>query len=207
MIYQYKLGPMENFVYLIVDEATKEAAIVDPAWDVHYVLKQAEEMGAKVTKILLTHGHFDHVNNLDSAIEATNAPVYLSEHEAEELTPDVPLNRLKDQDELNIGEIRVKVHTTPGHSPGGVCFEFDNTLLTGDTIFIQGCGRCDFEYSDPEKMSESLDKIRALPDSLNVYAGHDYGDTKTATLGTLKEENLYLKAASRRDFIHKRVGL
>lgn len=209
MIYQFPLGPMDNFVYLIVDPQTQEAAIVDPAWDAPYVLRQAEDMGAKVTQIFLTHAHFDHVNHLDKAIELTQAPVYLSAYETPSLIPPVDYIPLKDQDVLHVGKIPFKVHTTPGHTPGGVCFESPEDLITGDTVFIQGCGRCDFPYSSPDDLFESLKKIAQLPDHLNVYAGHNYGHAPTDTLGRIKHSNIYLSGVSlsKEVFFSRRFGL
>ncbi len=108
--------------------------------------------------------------------------------------------------DITLGNETIKILHTPGHSPGGQCFYNAPHLITGDTLFVNGCGRCDLPGSDPEAMFNSLHEIIGkLPDDTIIYSGHNYGDPPTDTLGNQKKTNPYLKLEKEK-FLRLRAG-
>ena len=219
---QLELGPMMNFVYLIGCAETREAAVVDPAWDVQSILRIAEESDLKINRIFLTHGHPDHVNGLETLLEATDAKVHMHADEMDYMRqvaalfcmPVEFMNRrsgnfqtISDGDEILVGNLPVQFLHTPGHTPGSQCFLVEKNLVSGDTLFINACGRVDLPGGDPEKMWWSLNhKLRALEDDTILYPGHNYSDKPTATMGEQKRTNPYLKYSSLDHFIRDMGG-
>ncbi len=209
LVKQYQLGPMDNFLYLLGDPSTKEMAIVDPAWDVPFLLSEVERLGYKLTKTFLTHAHHDHVNGLAELQSICKVPTYVSKHELplftaklKDLTPIAPNAKLP------LGNIVFDALYTPGHSPGCQIFLADGHAICGDLIFVHGCGRCDLPGSDPKAMYDSLyNVLMKLPDSTMVYCGHDYGETPTGTIGGLKKTNPYLQCSSLDEFLSDRMGI
>lgn len=205
---QFELGPMRNLSYLIGDTATRKGAVIDPGWDADVLLDRLEADGFKLDQVWLTHGHYDHAQEVGAVLARASVPVYLSEKEMPALTPDVPeLRRTKDGEQLVLGKLSALCIHTPGHTPGGQCFLLDKTLFTGDTLFINGCGRCDLGGSNVEDMYDSLyRKLWALPDDVMVYPGHHYGAVSSDTLGRQKQTNRFLKAENKESFIRIRMG-
>ena len=185
---------MANFVYLVGDKKTKECAVVDPAWDVDAVLKEAEADGMKVTAGLLTHTHFDHSNGVEELIRKTNCKVYVHENEAKFLE-EVKKNVVKthEGDKIRIGNIELTVLHTPGHTEGAQCFLGDGFLISGDTLFAGACGRCDLPGGDERKMAESLRRLSELDEKTKVYPGHAYGDDPSSTIGHEKKHNPFMR--------------
>lgn len=208
LIHQVEIGPAQNFIYFVGDPISQQMAIVDPAWDVPFIQQEATRLGYTIAAIWLTHGHQDHINGVAELHAAHPVPVYISRHEAPQLRPDVPeLQELEDGDELQLGDLRFAVIHTPGHSPGGQCFLCQGHLIAGDTLFIDGCGRCDLTGSDVEAMYQSIHgKLTKLPDETRIYPGHNYGPTPTDTLGHQKQTNRFLRATDKAAFIQERMG-
>ena len=206
---QMEIGPMENFQYFLGDARTKEIAVVDPAWDVDYLCGQADENGYIIKSVFLTHGHPDHVNGLNDLLKRHNVLAYISKHELAVLKPrHKNIVEVDDHAVLTIGRIQFECLYTPGHSPGCQCFKYGNVLISGDAMFIDGCGRCDLPGSDPQKMYHSLyDVIMKLPDDTLIYPGHNYGPTPFATLASQKQTNPYLTCRSMKEFLVTRMGL
>jgi len=206
-IHSLQLGHMKNLVYVLIDEATNKAAVVDPAWDVPAIINLLNEHDAQLELILLTHCHFDHIEGLESLLLHKSVPVYLS---SKELLQDYPkglaLTFLDDGDSVQLGETLFQVTHTPGHSVGSLCYYAAPHLITGDTLFVEGCGRCDLSGSDVNSMYDSLNWIKSLPDDTIIYPGHDYGKTRTASLGDLKQSNRFLKCPDKDSFIKERMG-
>ena len=208
LIQQYEIGPLNNYLYLLGDPATKEMAVVDPAWDPDFLSGEAKRLGYTITKVFLTHAHTDHVNGLKRIQELyPNIPTYISKHEAPFLTKNlVNLTTIEDKATLNIGNILFNVIHTPGHTPGCQCFLAQSQLIAGDTLFIDGCGRCDLPGGDAKVMYNTLyNIIKKLPDTTTVWPGHNYGPTPTATIGEQKRSNPYLQASNLAEFIGERM--
>jgi glyoxylase-like metal-dependent hydrolase (beta-lactamase superfamily II) len=184
-------------------------AIVDPAWDVDFLGREAKRLGYKITKVFLTHSHPDHVNCLDKLLSMHQVPVYISKYEVPAFRPRVQgLVEVTEKDKISVGRINFDVLYTPGHTPGCQCFMAPGGLITGDTLFINGCGRCDLPGSDPKKMYNSLYNIlMKLPDETVVYSGHNYGPTATDTIGNQKQTNPYLQCNNLKEFLVERMGL
>jgi hydroxyacylglutathione hydrolase len=191
---QIAVGPMQNFSYLIGDETSKEAAIVDPGWDTEKLLSEAKKFSLNVRYILITHSHYDHVQKVKDLFDATDAEVYIQKDDSEEVKNlGVDKIRIVDEgDAINIGKIEVKVLHTPGHSPGSVCYLLDNKLITGDTLFVGNIGRTDLPGGDPKVMSETLRRLKKLDEGIEVYPGHDYGATKSSTIRHEKKTNPHM---------------
>lgn len=184
-IHTLKIGTMENFVYLIQDHSSHRTAVIDPAWEIPPIIELVNRNGLQLTDILLTHSHYDHVNALDKLLLQYNqAEVHLSKSEAEFWNN--PLlktpNLHQDGDVIQLGDTAIVVLHTPGHTPGSVCFYLTGHVLTGDTLFVYGCGRCDLAGGDLQQMSQSLRRLAKLPPDTVVHPGHHYADHPTSTI-------------------------
>ena len=161
----------------------------------------------KINKIILTHSHYDHVQKADELASKTNAAVYFHEDDGNEIkrairNPNIKLHKLKDNDEIKLGKIKIKVIHTPGHSPGAVCLLFESRLITGDTLFVNAIGRTDLPGGDALKLFESLQNLKKLNDDVEVYPGHDYGDVPSSTIGNEKKTNPYFKCSTKEQFLN-----
>ena len=205
LVHQLALGAMDNFVYVIEDDISKSCAIVDPAWDVTAIIECIQSRELELVYILLTHGHFDHTDGLADCLAYKEVPVYMSKQELPKLIPNQQnLIFTNDNDVIPFGSNRIKIMHTPGHSPGGQCFYIDDHLITGDTLFINGCGRCDLGGSSIDGMYESLERIKSLPDDTLIYPGHHYDDKPIDTLINQKKTNRFLLCQNKDEFIRKR---
>lgn len=206
---QMEVGPMGNFLYFLGDSAAKEIAVVDPAWDVDFLCAQADGEGYTITAVFLTHGHPDHINGLKELLSRRDVPVYISRHEPALYKPKhTNIVEVEDRQSIRVGNISFECILTPGHTPGSQCFKCGDALLTGDTLFIDGCGRCDLPGGNPKKMYDSLyNTILKLPDSTMIYPGHNYGSKPFATLASLKKTNPYLSCRSLEEFLQGCMGM
>jgi len=206
-IHTLELGPMENFVYLIHDHASNRAAVVDPAWDVPEVLALAASKGMKITDILLTHSHHDHINGIGEVLDRHDAQLHLMKAEAQfwNAVPDMPTLH-HGGDTIDLGETAIKTLLTPGHTPGSACYHVGNDLITGDTLFVFGCGRCDLSGGDPEQMYVSLKNMAdRLPAGTLVRPGHNYALKATVTMEEQLEGNPFMHFDNSDDFTHYRM--
>ena len=206
IIEQIQIGPMQNFTYLVGSRTTREVAVVDPAWDIDSLFEHIAGKGYTLTAALVTHYHPDHVGGslgghdiegVAQLIARQGVKIYTHKHEAEGVrrvtgVSESDLVRVDSGDKLEIGEIEVEFLHTPGHTPGSQCFRVRNTLVSGDTLFINGCGRVDLPGSDPEDMYHSLQRLKALPDDTLLLPGHNYAHVPNATMGETKAQNTYL---------------
>ncbi len=208
---------MQNFTYLIGDPTTREAIVVDAAWDIPMIVHTAEQDGFTITKALVTHYHQDHlggdfagfhIQGAAELLEQVKAKVYIHKAEAPFLGRLAGLSasdmvKVESGDTTTVGNITVTFIHTPGHTPGSQCFLVENRLVAGDTLFINSCGRVDLPGSSPEDMYYSLQRLAALTDDTVLYPGHNYADKPFATLGEQKRHNMYLRLSrqSLQDFL------
>ncbi len=200
---QMLVGPLDNFLYFLGDADTKEIAVVDPAWDVDFLCEKAEKSGFKITAVFLTHGHDDHVNGVETLLSRHDVPVYVSKYEAKPKHKNII--KIENYQKLKVGNIEFECIHTPGHTSGSQCFKYKNILITGDVIFIDGCGRCDLAGGDASQMYNTLyDVLMKLSDDTVLYTGHDYGPTPFATLKSQKKTNPYLRCKDKNEFLRHR---
>ena len=206
---QVELGPMGNYVYFVGDRNTREVAVVDPAWDVDRIVAVAQENDLTISKILITHSHFDHINGVEDLLNRTKARVYIHKAEAEFMRAVWPdLVRVESGETTTLGDVEITFIHTPGHTPGSQCFLVQNTLVSGDTLFIGACGRCDLPGSSPEDMYASLtQKLMQLDERTLVFPGHNYAQKPYSTIGDEKRSNPYLQFQSLQDFLRRGMGI
>lgn len=207
IIEQIEIGPMQNFTYLVGSRSTREVVIVDPAWDIDGLVRHIAERDYQLKGALVTHYHPDHcggsmgghsIEGISELLEKQGLKIYVHTEEADGLKKvtgisDTDLVRVASGDTLSIGDVDVEFLHTPGHTPGSQCFRIKETLVSGDTLFINGCGRVDLPGSNTEDMYRSLKKLAALPDDTLLLPGHNYGHVPNATMGETKQQNTYLK--------------
>ena len=208
-IHALELGRMSNFIYLIHDHATDRAAVVDPAWDVPAILALAERQGLRITDILLTHSHFDHINGVDSLLGHSDAQLHLLRAEAAFWNRHSDLPTLHDGgDRIALGQTEIEILHTPGHTPGSACYRLGDQVLTGDTLFVFGCGRCDLRGGNPEQMHQSLRRLgERLPGDTLIRPGHNYGVTPTSTMIEQLAGNPFLHFDDAPGFVEYRMHL
>ncbi len=206
-IHALELGPMENFIYLIQDHASGRAAVVDPAWEVPQILALAERLGVRISDILLTHSHHDHINGIEEVLAASDAQLHLLKPEAEFWGQHLDLPTLHHGgDRIRVGETEIEVLHTPGHTPGSACYRVGDDLITGDTLFVYGCGRCDLRGGDPEQMFQTLnDLVHKLPEDTCIHPGHNYSVAEVSTLREQIEGNPFLHFDDLKRFTHYRM--
>tara|TARA_Y100001970_G_scaffold11330_1_gene13166 strand:+ start:1523 stop:2197 length:675 start_codon:yes stop_codon:yes gene_type:complete len=204
---QLLVGPMDNFIYLVGSKSTREVAIIDPAWDIDALLMHIKEKDLKLTSVLVTHYHPDHIGGgmgghsiegIAELLEKDPVKIFVHKLEAEGVkkvtgVSDIDLNIVESGDHLTIGENDIEFLHTPGHTPGSQCFKVNNNLVSGDTLFVQGCGRVDLPGSNSEDMFHSLQKLSALPNETILYPGHNYSAEPYESMERVKEINTYLR--------------
>ncbi|MDM8562172.1 MBL fold metallo-hydrolase [Candidatus Marithioploca araucensis] len=218
-IHALELGQMQNFIYLIQEHSSKQVAVVDPAWEIPKVVALVEHQGYKISDVLLTHSHHDHTNGLTELLKTCDAQVHLLEAEAQfwdrgksfceqNFCLDHQLDKPKlhqDGDTIQLGKIQIDVLHTPGHTPGSACYCLYEHLITGDTLFVSGCGRCDLNGGDPEQMYYSLKRLAALPPRTVIHPGHNYGNKPSSTIAEELKSNPYMQFDNVTDFVRQRM--
>ncbi|HZH02845.1 MAG TPA: MBL fold metallo-hydrolase [Myxococcaceae bacterium] len=204
------VGPMKNFVYLLGAVDAAEAAVVDPAWDLDAILSAAHEDGRVVTCAIATHGHNDHINAAPELVARLKVPVYAQRAEIE-VTPNLErlgsaLRPLEPGSRISVGSLQIRALHSPGHTPGAQCLVCGGAVFTGDTLFVNGCGRCNFPQSDVHQMYRTLtERLGVLPNETRVFPGHDYGDIPVSTLGRERAQNPYLRFPDEASFVAYRM--
>jgi len=189
---QIPVGPMMNFAYLIGAKRGNDAVLIDPSWDAKKLIHTAKDEKRKIVALLATHTHFDHVNALEDVANKLRVPVYVHEMEKNNIPNKLDIHTTKDGSTIEEAGLKIKCLHTPGHTPGSQCFLAEDTLFTGDTMFIGGCGRVDLEGGNPEQMVNSLVRLGSLSGNIIVYPGHDYGNAPLSTIEEQRRTNPYM---------------
>jgi len=196
-VHQLQVGNMQNFTYILEDEKTGEAVLVDPSWDLDAVEQLITRNNLKIKYIVNTHHHFDHTVGNEAMTNTTGAKII--QHEASTLKHDIIV---KDGDKIIFGESEVVVFHTPGHSKDSICLVGDGKILTGDTLFVGNCGRVDLPGGSANELYHSLfDVLAKLDDKLVMYSGHNYGTKLASTLGQEKETNFVMQPRTEAEFV------
>ena len=209
IIRQEAIGPYRVNTYLLACGRTKKGVLIDPGGEAERIIRLVREEGVEPMYILNTHGHADHVLANQRLREVFGVPVCM--HEADDLffsaaeirqksekelglpAPAPADVRLVDGQVLEVGDLRIRVIHTPGHTPGSVCFLAAGNLFTGDTLFVGDVGRTDLTGGSLTTLINSLkEKVIVLPAETVIRPGHDYGETPTSTVGREIVENLYI---------------
>lgn len=202
---QIYLPRMANFCYLVGDEQTRTCGVIDPAFDAKKILGEAGAANYTITHVINTHGHADHVSANADIIKATGASLCIHEADASQVAG--ILNRslsrilggkgspgadclLRDDDVVTIGNTKLRIIHTPGHTPGSICIYTNGHVFTGDTLFVGAVGRTDLPGGSTATLLSSIrGKLYTLPEETIVWPGHDYGDAPSSTIGREKAEN------------------
>lgn len=208
-------GQMANFVYLVGDDQKRECMVVDPAWDIPGIIDVVDREGMRLTGALVTHYHPDHVGGsifghniagLAEFVSKRSVKVHVNELESDGVKlvtglSESDLEKHRGGDEIAIGDITLSFLHTPGHTPGSQCFLAAGALVSGDTLFIGGCGRVDLPGGDPDAMYHSLTQVLAkLPSDTVLFPGHNYASKPVSTIGDERRENHYLRISSLDDW-------
>ena len=200
-----RVGPLETNTYIVAVDGDRSAAVIDPGDEGGRILAAVEAAGLTVEKIILTHGHWDHIGAVAELVDATGAEVYVHEDDADSLTdPDKNLSGLvferresradhtvTEGETIAVGELELRVVHTPGHTPGGMSLLVEDNLFCGDLVFYNSIGRTDLPGGDQARMHESVhSKVMTLPDETKIFPGHG----PATTVGRERAENPYLIA-------------
>jgi len=200
-VFQVEVGLLQNFCEILYCPETRVAAVVDPAWEVDRLLREAERLGVKIELALITHTHNDHIEGVDELVEKTGAVVVVNPREAGAVhAPGRALLDADDGRDIAIGRRGVRALETRGHTVGGTCYLADGYVVTGDVVFVGGCGRTDFQGGDTAAMWQSLQRLMRLPEETRVYPGHNYGETPTSTIGHETRTNRFLRCKTFEEF-------
>lgn len=195
---------MVNFCYLIGDRRSGDAVVVDPAYDVGGLLDVLDADGMRLSGVLVTHFHPDHIGGnmmgysiegLADLLERVQVPVHVQREEAKWVVrqsglTESELSQHDSADKVAVGDVEIELVHTPGHTPGSQCFSVAGLLVSGDTLFLEGCGRTDLPGGDPEQMYESLTtRLARFGDDTILFPGHLYAPEPSATLGETRRHN------------------
>jgi hydroxyacylglutathione hydrolase len=196
-VHQIQVGNMQNFTYILEDEDTDTAIVLDPSWDLEEIQKVIEKNNLKVKYIVNTHHHFDHTIGNEYLAKVTDAKII--QHSASELKNDMTVS---DGDKIKFGNSELIVFHTPGHSKDSICLVGDGKIFSGDTLFVGNCGRVDIPGGSAKELYHSLfDVLYKMDEKLDLYPGHDYGSSPTSTLGKEKKTNFVLQPRAEQEFL------
>ncbi len=201
-VHQVPVGSMQNFTYVVEDEETGKAVVIDPSWDLAELDLIIKRNDLAVQYIVNTHHHFDHTLGNRAMAESTLARIV--QHEASGLDHDISVN---DGDHIEFGNSRLRVVHTPGHSKDSICLVGDGKIFSGDTLFVGNCGRVDLPGGSARDLYHALfETLYVMDDSLVVYPGHNYGSSKTSTIGHEKATNPVMQMRTELQFVRMMGG-
>jgi glyoxylase-like metal-dependent hydrolase (beta-lactamase superfamily II) len=190
LIKQLPVGQMANYCYMICKPETALCVLIDPSWDMDKIEKEVAKENSKIAFVILTHGHYDHSKYLDTLTEKLNVPVYIEESDVCMLEMSKKsIKTFSKNTILKEKGFEFQIIHTPGHSPGSCCILIEDNLFTGDTLFINACGRVDLPGSNSEDMRQSLLKLAKLEPGIIVYPGHSYSQKNSSTIGEESKNN------------------
>jgi glyoxylase-like metal-dependent hydrolase (beta-lactamase superfamily II) len=206
---------MVNFVYAVGDRQTGECVLVDPAYGVDDIVDAVEADGMTVGGVLATHYHPDHVGGsmmgltiegVTRLLERVDVPVHVQRAEVPWVArttgiAETELAAHDPGDHVAVGDVSIELVHTPGHTPGSQCFLVDGLLISGDTLFLEGCGRTDLPGSDTGQMYDSLQRLAALPADTVVYPGHRYSAPASASMDDVRRHNYVFRPSSREQWL------
>jgi len=199
----------KNNVYIIADHATQKAAVIDPATGFDEINELVKRFDLTLDTILITHVHHDHIGSVDDLVRQHNCNVYVSEKEASYYKYHCEnMHLFKDQELIHLGDTVIKCILTPGHTAGSTCFLLKNSLFSGDTIFMEGCGICTASGGSAADMFHSVGKIKQqVEDSVLVYSGHTLGlgIEPGQSISYLKTNNIYFNIDDEDFFVEFRM--
>lgn len=196
-VHQVEVGNMQNFTYIVEDEDTGEAIIIDPSWDLDELGRIIVKNNLKIKYIVNTHYHFDHTIGNEAMARQTGVPII--QYKTSTLKHDIAVS---EGDTIKFGSSELVVMHTPGHSKDSICLVGDGKIFSGDTLFVGTCGRTDLPGGDAKELYHSLvDVLRNLDDGLVMYPGHNYGSTPTSTLGDQKKTNFVMQPRTEQEFL------
>jgi glyoxylase-like metal-dependent hydrolase (beta-lactamase superfamily II) len=202
IVEQVEVGKMQNFSYILLDKTTKKCALIDPGWDPKKLIQHIDDIGT-LDKILLTHSHYDHMQYAKAISDATKRQVLIQKETPKTATKGIELLKtFKDGENITLGKTKIKAIHTPGHTIECTCFLAGDILFTGDTLFVNSCGRVDLPTGDAATLFKSInEKIKKLPDETKVYPGHNYGYNSTSTIGREKKHNPCMRCRTVEEFL------
>ena len=206
-IVSMELGPMQNFVYLIIDRDSKRTAIVDPAWDMQPIHDYVSKHELTISDILLTHSHHDHINGVEDILQQYDPELHLLKAEADFWQAELQRPSLHaGGDQIQLGRTELNILHTPGHTPGSACYQLQDDIITGDTLFVFGCGRCDLDGGNPEDMFQTLQKMKhELPAKMQLHPGHNYSCVSCSSIEDQLTGNPFLHFSDSEVFIDYRM--
>lgn len=203
LIKKLVVGPLQENCYIVADEKTKQAIVIDPGDEGDRINDAIKAEGLTITAIICTHAHFDHVGAAGEIKAVTGAKILIHKEDIETYNmakehalfwgfdvadlPD-PDGFLSEGDEVKAGGLNFKVIHVPGHSPGGICLYGEGVLMAGDTIFQGSVGRTDFPGGSHDRLKDSFRRLLELPDDTKVYSGHG----NETTIGREKRDNFFV---------------
>jgi hydroxyacylglutathione hydrolase len=196
-VHQVEVGNMQNFTYVVEDEETRQAIVIDPSWDLEKITDIIQRNNLSVKYIVNTHYHFDHTIGNEAMAKQTGAKII--QYATSEIKHDI---KVSDGDKIKFGSSELLVVYTPGHSKDSVCLVGDGKIFSGDTLFVGTCGRVDLPGGSARELYYSLvHTLRKMDDNLVMYPGHNYGHMPTSTLGEQKKMNLVMQPRTEEEFL------
>ncbi|HPQ41154.1 MAG TPA: hydroxyacylglutathione hydrolase family protein [bacterium] len=182
---QLKIGGDRNFAYIIADPVTLQGAIVDPGSDPDTIMDEVRKLQIKITHIFNTHSHWDHIAANGEIAAETGARVFGFDSSVSDVT-------VSDGQVIHLGKLEMTIIHTPGHTPDSMCILVENKVLTGDTLFVGKIGGTGYGRDARQEYDSLHNRLLILPDTTEVFPGHDYGITPSSTIGREKRTNPFL---------------